>query len=433
MVLSAIRRGEDSLPKLRTATGMEYAKLEPVLYKLEFEWRSIRRTETPDGFARFTPAATEKTTPFKGTDWREATPITPQAFRTTRSSIHAQELALLQRDAPFCVGCHGLCILHGTDRNERVRWRCKPCGLSFVGSGCPGNPIVNQIREEKREQAISAFNEAKSVRQVAAEVGISKGTAQKIRAEENIEVLCPCGKDAKHQGWCAHRYAQSPERQAVIAKMHMAHIDPHEQAEQEIAAIVERGSARREQLGDEEEKFLNEMRGGELSEEEARIAEEIDSELAEPEHFEVFDARNEVCGCGRQLPHGGRCSARRTPGQKSASKEIAEMLAESRENITETITTELCWCSRPIRHRGHHIGAQAAKPAKTASNGHNADNAPIADIARNPVSTEKPKQAMAKSQNIIQGLFQAIIEKEDQIAVLGEDIAALKRVVEILR
>jgi hypothetical protein len=60
LVLSAIRRGEDSLPKLRAATGLEYAKLHVVLHALEYEWHSIDSTETPQGFQRFTPRDGEK-------------------------------------------------------------------------------------------------------------------------------------------------------------------------------------------------------------------------------------------------------------------------------------------------------------------------------------------------------------------------------------
>jgi protein-arginine kinase activator protein McsA len=58
-VLSAIRRGEDSLPKLRAATGLEYAQLHLVLHELEFEWHSIDSHETAQGFQRFTVRGSE--------------------------------------------------------------------------------------------------------------------------------------------------------------------------------------------------------------------------------------------------------------------------------------------------------------------------------------------------------------------------------------
>lgn len=59
-VLSAIRRGEASLPKIRSVTGIGYARLQIILHDLEFSWGAITTQETAGGFARFYPASDEQ-------------------------------------------------------------------------------------------------------------------------------------------------------------------------------------------------------------------------------------------------------------------------------------------------------------------------------------------------------------------------------------
>ncbi len=292
IVLSAIRRGEDSLPRLRAATGLEYAKLHGLVYKLEFDFRSIRRTETPDGFDRFALANSEKTSGAPPATTVQAVP--PSAYAQTKAGNHARAVTLIQRDAPYCVACRGFCVFDGLDLEGRVHWRCKPCDITFEGS------LMGRIEPEPK---------------------------------------IPEMRD---------RVPLGPEEEAAIENM--------------------RQGIGRSELGHEEESVLDEMRGGELSEDEARISEEIDRELAvddeedEPDlgpcnrcgaptpaeirHrrvgkcqdcYKVYlkdrreqnkiarqgivDAPPEICGCGRTLPHIGRCSARRDPNRASKEKQ----------------------------------------------------------------------------------------------------------------
>lgn len=208
IVLSAIRRGEDSLPKLRAATGLDYAKLHPVLHKLEYEWRSIDSTETASGFQRFTPRSNEKSNGRPKPD--QSTPVTsPQAFKQTSASVSARDIGLLQRDAPYCVQCRGLCFFDGLDLQSQPHWRCKPCGLTFEGS--------------------------------------SEQVVEMAHIDPSEEVRAPRHEDL------------GPEEEDVIENMR--HRNP------------------RTTLGAEEEAALALMRGGELPEGEARIAEEIDREI----------------------------------------------------------------------------------------------------------------------------------------------------------
>jgi hypothetical protein len=59
LVLSEVRRGESALPGLKVATGISYDQLHLILYRLEFEWRSIVSVENATGFVRYFPVKSE--------------------------------------------------------------------------------------------------------------------------------------------------------------------------------------------------------------------------------------------------------------------------------------------------------------------------------------------------------------------------------------
>lgn len=61
----------------------------------------------------------------------------------------------------------------------------------------------------------------KSLREVESMTGVSRKTVNDIRRSvfQNADVLCGCGQEAGHKGWCSFRYAQSPERQAMMTRM----------------------------------------------------------------------------------------------------------------------------------------------------------------------------------------------------------------------
>lgn len=150
IVLSAIRRGEDSLPKIKKATGYEYAQLEILLHQLEFEWRSIRRDETADGFARYYPHKNEKIGP--APEWYS---VPPAATARTRASVEARDAALIQRVAPYCVKCRAVCLLSVRDRNGRQQWRCKPCNVRPF----PGSSLFKEEPSRKMSMAHAGYKE----------------------------------------------------------------------------------------------------------------------------------------------------------------------------------------------------------------------------------------------------------------------------------
>lgn len=76
----------------------------------------------------------------------------------------------------------------------------------------------NFTKPEKVQTAQTLFLNAKSIRQVAAIVGIARNTAEGIRRRmpNYRNILCACGKPALHRGWCAVRFQQSPKRQEFM-------------------------------------------------------------------------------------------------------------------------------------------------------------------------------------------------------------------------
>lgn len=220
-VLSAIRRGEDSLPRLRLATGLDYAKLHVELHKLEFEWRSIQRSETADGYDRYAPMPSESTNGGnKGGHGSAAMPVPPAAFVQSKLGLAAREVSLIQRDAPHCVGCRNLCFLNGT--GERVQWRCRACNETFDGS------LMGRIDPDpeppKQRTGISVMRpreelgpeeEARIAEEVDRELAAIDDDEQVKQTLGIGEPRCGCGYTANHRGRCADGQKKSARQDNV--------------------------------------------------------------------------------------------------------------------------------------------------------------------------------------------------------------------------
>lgn len=76
------------------------------------------------------------------------------------------------------------------------------------------------------EKATALMKEGKGNREICRLTGMSKNTAAKLRkvieAENGGPFLCSCGKQATHNGWCSHRFAKSPKRQAFVASLNLS-------------------------------------------------------------------------------------------------------------------------------------------------------------------------------------------------------------------
>lgn len=83
---------------------------------------------------------------------------------------------------------------------------------------------VIRDKQGRLSKLARAFAAGMSIREAARCVGCSKTTARKVfrifSAASGKPFLCPCGQPNTHQGWCSHRYALSPVRQEVMAKLH---------------------------------------------------------------------------------------------------------------------------------------------------------------------------------------------------------------------
>lgn len=81
-----------------------------------------------------------------------------------------------------------------------------------------------QKGDDRLERAGALLAKGASLRQVSSATGMAKGTVAKLRKvlmlAAGINPRCPCGQLAGHRGWCSHRYANSPARQEVIARLH---------------------------------------------------------------------------------------------------------------------------------------------------------------------------------------------------------------------
>lgn len=129
-------------------------------------------------------------------------------------AVRRMVLAGLGRSVPAvdrCSFCGGATIKHGRGRS-RQRVICKGCGRSTVASESRGNRIP-PAKEALLQEALTL---GVSIRRSASLAGVSKRTAE-IRAAEMGNLTCPCGLNARHQGWCSVRISQSAARQAYLA------------------------------------------------------------------------------------------------------------------------------------------------------------------------------------------------------------------------
>ena len=96
----------------------------------------------------------------------------------------------------FCVVCHGRMVKAGKTSNGRQRLRCLICKLSV-------NAYSARQNCDQRASAVRLLRAGKSLRRVAASVGVDTRTV--FNYSHNSLGLCGCGREFRHPGWCAFR------------------------------------------------------------------------------------------------------------------------------------------------------------------------------------------------------------------------------------
>lgn len=88
-----------------------------------------------------------------------------------------------------------------------------------------GHPSIGN-RKAKQELVLLACRSGMSIRKTAEFAGVCQNTAKKWLNKYRGAALCHCGRPSGHMGWCSHRLANSPARQAVIKRLHELQRDP---------------------------------------------------------------------------------------------------------------------------------------------------------------------------------------------------------------
>jgi hypothetical protein len=192
LILNAVNAGHSSLPQIRTATGLGYDKLYPLLESLT-PWEIARR-ETVDGFDRFYPLGQDP----GAEDARE----------------------------PFCVQCRRRCYWMppiAINDNAVGKWRCAPCKIVFTGSHTtkkktsprgdkPKETNMAHMDVDERAEADRRLTEIRERgKRPAVQLGDEEERAMELMRDENetTDGLCGCGRAAKHVGRCASRRARA--------------------------------------------------------------------------------------------------------------------------------------------------------------------------------------------------------------------------------
>ena len=77
---------------------------------------------------------------------------------------------------------------------------------------------MRTIDEQTKSALYAAFNDGMGVRAAARFAGVHKTTASRYLRMLDPLPLCKCGRPVTHQGWCAHRFANSEKRQRFMGR-----------------------------------------------------------------------------------------------------------------------------------------------------------------------------------------------------------------------
>jgi hypothetical protein len=209
---------------------------------------------------------------------------------------------------------------------------------------------VRLISEATKAILLRAFSDGKGIRAASRIAGVSHITAQRYFQQLGEIPACKCGLPVTHKGWCSVRFAASEKRQRLFGRKVVA--DERCQMCKELgfpdvlahykgtpAGMSHNGKAIPALCWDHKNgkvpKFIKQNAPAEVE------------KVTAPKGYEVFDptkAAAEICGCGRPLPHKGRCSVRREAQEKPQApprpKKKTVPLTRSTTIKEEDITTK---------------------------------------------------------------------------------------------
>jgi predicted Zn-ribbon and HTH transcriptional regulator len=241
------------------------------------------------------------------------------------------------------------------------------------------------ISEGKQVALEKCFREGRSVRQAERLVGVSRGAVQAHYRTFGERPLCRCGESSGHRGWCKYRFEESPKRQRFMQEWHMGIVTEElcEKCDRQ-ATRFEGGTPYCDSCSGTTQSRFEEKKAGlyevfdpvevapvkhvpvkQTSLE--KLAAEVRKDLVEPKVEKVISKAERskfivasVCKkCGKDFDHDIR---KLTSGQY-CSRECYETPREAIVVMpkAEVAKRESCFCGRPARHRGRHLG-QPSKP-----------------------------------------------------------------------
>ena len=112
-----------------------------------------------------------------------------------------------------CPQCRGFVKKSGFTAAQKQRYQCLSCGKTWIRreDRCGKHRLPAASSSIARKLLCGGL----AIRFVARILHISKTTVRAIARELGART-CPCGRDARHQGWCRFRYRQSDARQQFM-------------------------------------------------------------------------------------------------------------------------------------------------------------------------------------------------------------------------
>jgi len=124
-----------------------------------------------------------------------------------------------------CPDCKSASNQNGKSASGAQRYRCldENCGRTFV------HPMTykrhgggNRIDSSRRDNLIRLLRSGRGIRNSARLAHVCRFTARVIwmQIRQSEKIMCGCGREITHKGWCKVRFQRSAKRQKFVRKWH---------------------------------------------------------------------------------------------------------------------------------------------------------------------------------------------------------------------